>query len=157
MEPDANEFAVHSVTLSVITPATADMQIAVICTSGSPEQYLFISINGPLKVNNNIMKRVKQDKKKISQDLMGHNQQRRPKMDPGSVSVVTVGSLDLGFPVFTHWCQFDLWLPEQLEASFQTLTEDALCKNKGRPTVSKALDKSTMLRMEINIFSWLID
>lgn len=41
METDANEFIVHSVTLSLIKLVTVDMQIIVIYTSGSPEQYLF--------------------------------------------------------------------------------------------------------------------
>lgn len=41
MEPNANEFIVHYVTLSVIELVTVDMQITVIYTSPSPKRYLF--------------------------------------------------------------------------------------------------------------------
>lgn len=64
------------------------------------------------------------------------------KMDPGSISLVTCRNSDFAFPAFTHGCRSDWQLFKQLEESLQILTKDILSKNTGRPTVSKAFDKS---------------
>ncbi len=102
MEPDANEFTVHSVTVSII-------KLVIVDYANDCNLYLglYRAVFFPICIQGPFMKCNKQGKIKNSQRLKENNQLHRSKMDPGSISLVTSWNSDFAFPAFTHGCQSD--------------------------------------------------